>query len=437
MFSRREALLSTLFGGGLLGLRTLATGLPAALLLNPRKALAQVPPASCGAADKAQYVVFATSASGDPINANVPGTYEDPGIAHSGADAMKPSALSIAGKSYTAAAAWKALPQGVLDRTTFWHLMTNTPVHPKETDVLTLMNAVARGEMFPSLLAKRLAPCLGTVQAQPISVGAAGPTEGLRFDGAALPTLPPLSLKATLLNPAGPLSTLLPLRDQTMNKLYDIYKNGASPAQKAYVDSLVTSQAQVRAIHQDLLDALSSIKSNDVTGQITAAVALIRMKVTPVVGIHIPFGGDNHNDADLARETSETVDGVAAIASLMAQLGSAGLSDQVTFMSLNVFGRTLRSAGYVGRSHNPNHQVSLTIGKPFGGGVIGGLTPVGSDFGATAIDAATGKMSMTGDIKAVDTLASFGKTALKAFGVADAQVATDVPTGKVIAGAIA
>jgi hypothetical protein len=62
--SRRDLLLSTLFGAGYVGLRSLATGLPASLLLEPRRALADgnVP---C-AAGKAQFVVFATSGQRRP-----------------------------------------------------------------------------------------------------------------------------------------------------------------------------------------------------------------------------------------------------------------------------------------------------------------------------------------------------------------------------------
>jgi len=41
--NRRDALLSMLFGAGLVGLRSLATGVPAAILMNPRKALAADP----------------------------------------------------------------------------------------------------------------------------------------------------------------------------------------------------------------------------------------------------------------------------------------------------------------------------------------------------------------------------------------------------------
>src|SRR5262249_41711171 len=141
-----------------------ASGLPASLLLNPRKALADAPAPSCDAADKAQFVIFATSGQGDPINANAPGCYDDPNITHPADPAMAPTSLTLGGKTYTAAAPWASLPQNVLDRSAFFHLMTSTPVHPKEPDVLKLMGATAQGEMLPSILAQELAPCLGTVQ---------------------------------------------------------------------------------------------------------------------------------------------------------------------------------------------------------------------------------------------------------------------------------
>ena len=51
MITRRNAILSTLFGTGLIGLRAIATGLPASFLLNPRRALAGDPMPPCGAAD--------------------------------------------------------------------------------------------------------------------------------------------------------------------------------------------------------------------------------------------------------------------------------------------------------------------------------------------------------------------------------------------------
>lgn len=439
MFTRRETLLSSLLGSGLLGLRALASGLPVSLLLNPRRALAAADAAACAgaAASKAQYFIFNTSGAGDPINASVPGTYDDPNIVHSADPAMAPTPLSIRGQSYTAAAPWASLPQDVLDRTCFWHAMTSTPVHPKEPDVLKLMGATTNGEMLPSLLAKQMAPCLGTIQTQPLTLGATSPSEGLSFGGAALPIIPALALKATLTSPASPITDLQPLRDQTLGQLYELYRDGATPAQRSYIDAMVTSQAQVRHINQTLLDALTSIKDNSATSQILAAVTLIQMNVTPVVAIHIPFGGDNHRDVGLAAETTQTVDGVATIASLMQQLATAGLTDKVTFVSLNVFGRTIGPGNTDGRQHNPNHQVSLTIGKPYRGGVIGGVAPVQGDYGALDVDSKTGAGKAGGDIPAGSTLATFGKTLLAGVGIDNAVIDGNIQVGQVLAPALA
>jgi hypothetical protein len=431
MISRRNALLTTLFGVGSVGLRSLATGLPASFLLNPRAALAAPSSSACAApSGKAQFIIFSTSGTGDPINASVPGTYEDPGIVHSPDPALAPRTLTIQGRPHTAATPWSTLPQAVLDRTVFWHLMTGTPIHPKEPQVLQLMGATQGGEMFPSLLARQLAPCLGTIQTQPISVGAFTPAEDLSYGGAALPVIPPMALKATLANPAGPLTALQPLRDATLNQLSELYKNQATPAQRRYIDSLVTSQQQLRSVNQDLLLALDGIKDNGPAAQVLAAVTLIRMKVSPLVAIHIPFGGDNHFDLGLAAETTETISGVATLALLMQQLASAGLADAVTFLSLNVFGRTLGPGSLSGRQHNANHQVSLAIGKPFRGGVIGGVGPVGADYGALGIDSKTGAGG-AGDIAPEDTLMAFGRTMLTAVGGDPSVVAGPSGTGTV------
>src|SRR5262245_13265302 len=143
--SRRKALMSALFGAGYVGLRALATGIPAGILMKGRRAFAEG--ASCVNPSKAQFIVLNTSGNGDPINANVPGTYEDPNITHSADPTMAPTQLMLGGVAARAALPWSTLPQSVLDRTTFWHIMTNTPVHPKEPDVLKLMGMIYAGEM--------------------------------------------------------------------------------------------------------------------------------------------------------------------------------------------------------------------------------------------------------------------------------------------------
>jgi hypothetical protein len=423
----------TLFGAGGIGLRALATGLPPWFLANPRRALAAD---ACPTPEKAQFLIFSTSAAGDSINTCVPGTYEDPLIVHSPDPALAPRPLTIRGRTFTAAAPWGQLPQAVLDRTTFWHIMTDTPVHSKQPDVMKLMGASPSREMLPSLLARQLAPCLGTVQAQPITVGALTPSETLSAGGAALPVIPPLSLRATLANPQGPLSALQPLRTASLNKLHGLFKEAATPAQRRHLDALVTSHEQVRNIEQSLLDALALIKDNGPASQVKAAVTLVQMKVSPVVAIHIPFGGDNHRDPNLELETAQTLSGIATIGAMMQQLAAAGLTDRVSFASLNVFGRTLGPGNTNGRSHNNNHQVSITIGKPFLGGMIGGLAPREPDYGALPIDPRTGEGRPDAGIQPIDTLAAFAQTLQAGLGVDSTQIKSPRGTGQVITAAL-
>jgi hypothetical protein len=81
--------------------------------------------------------------------------------------------------------------------------------------------------------------------------------------------------------------------------------------------------------------------------------------------------------------------------------------------------------------------MSLTIGKPFKGGVIGGLAPVGTDFGALPINSKTGAGTPSGDVAPRDSLASFGRTMLAAVGADEAAQTTNVTSGQVIAAALA
>ncbi len=473
--SRRDALAAALFGGSMIGLRSLVTGLPVKLLLNPKKALADLTAQCTGDLNKGQqFIILQTSGLGDPMSCNAPGTYDDPitkidlsSLVHPDAatfPAMAPTKMALGTQQYTAAGVWTQLGPGtgnanVLDRTSFCHIMTNTPVHPKEPQVLQLMGATQYAEMFPSILAKHLAPCLGTLQTQPISVGAATPSEGLTFSGQALPTIPPTALSATLTNqknaPYTGMTNLISLRDSTLNDMYTWYKDSSqtTPAQKAYIDSMVTSQQQVRGGSiQSQLGSLAGIKANDNNGQITAAVALILMGVAPVIAVHFPFGGDNHADPGFTAEGTQTQSGMAAIVALMQALAANGLSDKVSFLSLNVFGRTMAAYNTQGRQHNQFHQMSLMIGKPFKGGVIGGLTAVDQngtpvaqsgkplfDYGALPFDSQTGApMTSGGDIQPVDSLASWGKTVLTAVGATSADVNTLITdtTSKVIQAAL-
>ena len=77
----------------------------------------------------------------------------------------------------------------------------------------------------------------------------------------------------------------------------------------------------MRKISRGLLGQLASIDGRDpVRTEITAATVLIAMNVAPVITIHLPFGGDNHTDGNLAKEISEHTSSIAALDFLSQQL---------------------------------------------------------------------------------------------------------------------
>jgi len=68
--------------------------------------------------------------------------------------------------------------------------------------------------------------------------------------------------------------------------------------------------------------------------------------------------------------------------------------------------------------------------------VVGGLTPVAKDYGATGIDSKTGAASSTSDISNIDTLASYGRTLLAAVGVESSVIETQITSGSVVTGVL-
>ena len=239
--------------------------------------------------------------SGDPSNANVPGTYEDTGIAHPLDPAMEPTAMRLSARR-TWPPPWATLPQNVLDRACFFHHTTLTNSHANQSKVLKLMSAIKRQEMLVSFMSQKLSGCLDTVQAEPASVSG----EFITFGGRVLPALTPTGLRDVFISPAGPLSTLRKQRDTDLDRIYGALKRNGNPTQLAFLDRMARSRGELRNISDSLLNSLSGITANDLKGQITAAVALIQMGVTPTSVIQMPFGGDNHSDANLARETAST-----------------------------------------------------------------------------------------------------------------------------------
>ena len=429
--SRRQALLGSLCGAGLLGIRSLATGLPISFLLNPRVARADD-----SGGPTPQFLILSTSGGGDPLNANAPGSYADPRVIHPAmTPSIDPTSISLGGTNVTAAKPWSSLPQAVLDRASFFHCATLTNNHTDEQKVMALMGATKNEEMLVSICSKALQAPLGTLQPQPVVLGAEVSGELLSYQGQMQPRLYPRGLKATLATPSGPLANLQQYRDADLNRIHALLKQSRTPAEQAFLDKVVLSQKQVRLISQQLLDKLSSITADDQDNQVLAAAVLIKMQVAPVVSVHIGFGSDNHSDPGFADETGSLSTGMATVNNLMQHLSDLGLQDQTTFAMWNVFGRTLDSNN--GRNHYGNHHVSVMIGKNVKAGVIGGIDPASKDLRASPIDSTTGAASPGGDITYEETLASMGKTLGAVLGVDPSVLDDAVTSGKTVKGALA
>ncbi len=434
--TRRKLLMTALFGAGGIGLRALATGLPLSLFAREGVAKADPAPPTCA---KPQYLFLLTSGGGDPLNANVPGSYTAPGIYHPTGPTMTPTSLTLGGKQYTAALPWTQLPAAMLARTSFIHHATYTNSHGDAAKVNRLQGAVQRQEMLVSLIAKNLAPCLQTIQPQPVVLS----NNLITYSGAVMPTLSPSALQSVLVSPTGPLANLQKIRDTHVDQMNALFKKSGTTAQRNIVDQYALSQKEARSLSQQLLADLAVIKGTSRTDLNIAAAVLFKMNVSPVAVGGYSFGGDNHNDAGLAGESAQTVASVAALADLGTRLAAYGLSDKVTIAIQNVFGRTLSLAAHggnpEGRNHNANHHCSVLIGSGFKGSVIGGvaLTTNGFDYRATGIDSASGQSNDAGDIPYEQTLGSVGKTIGAAVGMARSVLDDQITKGKVIPAALA
>ncbi len=433
--SRRNVLIGSACGAGLLGLRSFVTGLPTNWLLGDRVAHAAELPTP-------QYLILATSNSGDPMNANCPGSYMA-GTENNPLPEMAASDLSFGATKAKGAACWGTLPAALRARMSFFHHRTYTNAHPEHRKVMTLHGA-AKGasgngqEMLPSLFSSELASALGTIQREPVPLG----NELLTYEGRALDGIDPTGLKSLFDLPDDLLSRLTALRDQEIDALYGDLRANGSRVQRQFLDRYALGREQVRKLGDELATLLARLPldptdKDSPTDQIVAAVALMKLKVAPVVTIHLPFGGDNHNDSDLTAERDQTVGSMATLTTLWNELTAQGLQDQVSFASLNVFGRTLKRNASGGRNHNQNHHVMMMFGKNVRGSVIGGAVPLAGDFAASAIDSKTGAASANGDIDPLSSLESAAKTLYTALDLPAAGMEKRIVGGKVVKAAIA
>lgn len=432
--NRRKLLLGALFGAGYAGLKGLATGLPPSWFLGERQALAAsvTPP---------NFLILATSGNGDPMNANCPGSYVA-GVQNNPDPLMAATTFGLGSVSTKAAQPWSTLPEAMRARTSFIHHRTYTNAHPEFSKVMELQGAAKATtgvgpEMLVSLFAQESSVAVGTVQAEPVAIG----QEQITFGGHPLDNVDTNSLKSLFAEPDELGKNLQQLRDQQLNAIYKTMQSDGSAAEKQFLNRYALGREQVRKLGDGLGALLTRLpvdpaKRNSPMDQVIAAAALIRMKVAPVVTLHLPFGGDNHGDADLVDERDQTIASCAALGQLWAELTNFGLQDQVTIATLNVFGRTLKRSPSGGRNHNQNHHVMMLAGARVRPSVIGGPTPLADDFAAAGIDSASGKASATGDIPPEASLESAGKTLGAALGFPADLLDRRITSGKVVSAAL-
>lgn len=422
---------------GLAGLclRSLATGIPAALLAGPRTAWGQ-------AGVMPQTLILCTSPAGDPFNAHAPGCDVE-GASAPPDERLRRVNVALGETRVRAAQPWAALPRAMRDRMAFVLHSTSVNAHPEHAKVMRLLGA-AKGpggtgeDMLVSLIARHTAEPLGTIQREPVNMGKAAMTS----QGRVLGRVTPSQLVDLFAGADAALDDLTPLRDQTLDALYADLKQTGTQAQRTFLDQYARSQSQARQLGQSLGGLLAGIPADaedpdTAADQVRAAVAMASLRVAPAYVVTIPFGGDNHADPGLVDESDQTVAGIAALRLMWEELVRLGLQDEVTVCQWNVFGRTFETRGNAGRNHNGLAHTAMLLGPRVQPGVFGAFVRQGDDWAAQGIDPRTGRGVANGGITPAESLASLGKTVCAAVGLDTATIDADIRAGRVIQAVVA
>lgn len=420
-FSRRDLLLAGLYSGGGIGLRSLMTGIPIHFLTT--RSMSNI--------DNLQYLVYAASAGGDPVNCNIPGSYI-PGCEHPPAFAT-PVDILLGTETYKVASVWNNLKPEIKAMANFFHLRSGTNSHTEQASVLKLFGAVEPiegrfPEMLQSAIAHDMSKKLGALLPHPI--GLSGPltykgrNQNIYSPNAMQALFPPTALESEV--------EARTYRDKQIASIYKDLKENGTPAQKKFIDNYVISGQKARDIGSNLSDALSSITGNTEADQMKATAALLALKVTTTVGINIGFGGDNHGDSDLSKEANDHHSGVASLNTLYDELKAYGIENKTTFAMLNVFGRTYHRNKSGGRDHHGAGSLLFAFGANIKAGVTGGLKLNSKNKAeAQAVNSITGKVENP-DISADDTLKSAAKSLAVSLGVTEDKVNKMINGGKVV-----
>lgn len=398
-------------------IRGLASGIPTSYLMNPSLANAQAP------AQTPQTLILSTSSRGDPININCPGSYTN-GVLNN--PDLETAQSSFGGERHRAAKVWCDLPRALRQRLAFFHYRPRTAAHPEYSETMTLKGSMlgesGNGrEMFASAMSQMAFDSGVHRQIEPVPLC----DSFLSYKGHPLQLLKPTELKSLFGNSDQSLDQLRRTRDRVLDRLYADMKVSGSKAQRDFIDRYAKSQEQAKQIGDQLSGLLENIGTydpddpNSAEDQIIAAVALAELNVSPVITVNIPFGGDNHQDAGLVNERTQTISGVAAIESLWTKLNASGIQDRVTFATMNVFGRRHYLNQRGGRDHNRDHAVMVAFGSQVQGGVYGGMS---SDGQAIAFDG----------IGADQTMEAAGVSLAHALGQDPREISRRIPNGRLV-----
>lgn len=425
-FRRRQFLKGGAAGLSGLLLRSLAIGMPPALLFRPLHSFGQ------DVTTPLQTLILSTSSAGDPINVNCPGSYVN-GLENN--PHLNPVDFMLGNRMTRAAEPWSQLPNTLKNRLAFVHYQTNSAAHIEYKSTMSFHGSVKNSEgngseMFATAVADMAHAQLGTLQAEPLPLC----KEILTVKGQPLQNLKPTEIKSLFAGSEGTFAHFQSLRDQVLDDLYVSLRVNGTRSQKNFLDQYAISRVQARSLGENLGELLEALPAdednqNGPIDQVIAAVALARLGIAPVITINIPFGRDNHQDTTLEVESLETQSGVAAIARLWQELEQANLTDSVTFATMNVFGRTLTRNGSGGRNHNRKHAVMVAFGPRINAGVYGGALENGHCSG---IDPVTGFAVPSGGILPEDTMSAMGKSLAVALGHNRTTVDTRIRGGQVI-----
>ncbi len=424
------------FGGSRLALVAAATGVPVSFLAHRTMARAQQD--ACPT-----FTIMHTSSRGEPVNVNAPGSYVTD-AQNNPAPALAGTSMMLGDETVTGAAPWAALPSALRSRLQFFHHASYTNAHIEYPKALECFGAVRNPagngvESLPSALAQECASELDTIQVEPVDLRRGH--RAVSFEGNPIPQTPPSAIQELFGGTPGSLESLAELRDQHLDQLHATLVADGTAAERRFLDRYALGRAQAQQMGDQLGSLLAGISPGDdgPIAQAIAAVAMMKLNLSPVILLHFGFGGDNHKDEDLSEEALETVPAIEAIGRLWEELVGAGLEDRATFATFDVFGRTLVRNSRGGRDHQANHHVMAMFGPRLRPGVVGGVHKVSNGnrpFSARPIDAATGEAAEDGDVGVADGLTAAAATLAAAVGLASDRIETRVQGGTVVTGAL-